>query len=142
MKFALDTNVFVDAIRDPGAASAFETFLVRALPFTYLSAVVAQELRAGARTQAQAVALQRGLLDPFVRRGRVFSPSTSAFIESGRILAAIQEPSLANDALLAASCREQGITLITNDRDFRRIARFLGNWEPVRPWPTLIRARP
>jgi predicted nucleic acid-binding protein len=84
---------------------------------------------------------------PFERRGRVFAPSASAFRESGRLLADLVEregweavlsnPSLANDALLATSCRERGITLITSDRDFDRFRPFLGQWRHARPWPPL-----
>jgi predicted nucleic acid-binding protein len=44
-------------------------------------------------------------------------------------------PSLLNDALLAASCREAGITLVTNDGDFGRFAPFMKGWRPVSPWP-------
>ena len=45
MKFALDTNVFVDAFRDDTFAEALAAFLERALPTTFLSAVVVQELQ-------------------------------------------------------------------------------------------------
>ena len=48
-------------------------------------------------------------------------------------------PSLPNDALLAASCRERGITLITQDGDFDRLAPLLGHWRHVAPWPNLAR---
>jgi predicted nucleic acid-binding protein len=44
-------------------------------------------------------------------------------------------PSLANDALLAASCREHGFTLVTSDGDFDRFLPSLGRWRHARPWP-------
>ena len=145
MKFALDTNVFVDAFRDETFAGALEAFLEWALPTTFLSAVVVQELVAGARTREQARELEAAILRPFERRGRVFAPSTLAFRESGRLLAELasregwpsvpSNPSLANDALLAASCREQGCTLVTSDKDFDRFLPSLGRWRPVKPWP-------
>src|SRR6185436_479821 len=110
-------------------------FLDRALPFTYLSAVVMQELAAGARTSEVARGVQHGVFEPFERRRRVFAPSSAAFAASGRVLAAVaaregwrvfeEKPSLLNDALIAASCREQGITLITKDGDFKRLAPFV-----------------
>ena len=72
------------------------------------------------------------VFQPFERRGRVFAPSAAAFAQSGRMLAAVaaeegwqlldEKPSLLNDALIAASCREHGITLITKDADFARLA--------------------
>jgi hypothetical protein len=49
--------------------------------------------------------------------------------------AVLSNPSLGNDALLAASCREGGITLITSDRDFDRFRPLLGQWRHARPWP-------
>lgn len=43
---------------------------------------------------------------------------------------------LVNDVLLAVSCREAGVTLVTgNARDFSRIARVF-RFEFVGPWPT------
>ena len=145
MKFALDTTVFVDAFRDETFAEAMAAFLERALPTTFLSAVVVQELAAGARTREQARELEASIVRPFERRGRVFAPSTRAFRESGRLLAELagregwpaihSNPSLANDALLAASCREHGLTLVTSDGDFDRFLPSLGRWRHVKPWP-------
>ena len=144
MKFALDTNVFVDAFRDETFAEALAAFLEQALPTTFLSAVVVQELAAGAHRE-QVRALESSILRPFERRGRVFAPSTLAFRESGRLLAELaaregwaaihSNPSLANDALLAASCREHGFTLVTSDGDFDRFLPSLGRWRHVKPWP-------
>lgn len=150
MKFVLDTNVFVDAFRDEAFADALSGFLEHALPWTYLSAVVVQELAAGARTPRQVRALEFSILRPFQRRGRVFAPSPDAFRESGRLLAELAgregwpavhaNPSLANDALLAASCREQGFTLVTSDGDFGRFLPSLGRWRHVKPWPPVGKA--
>ena len=147
MKYALDTNVFIDAFRDTAAEAALLTFLERALPFTFLSAVVMQELAAGARTPKQARELARSVFRPFERRHRVFAPTTAAFVSSGRLLAAVaaregwtvvrDNPSLLNDALLAASCRERGITLITEDSDFDRFTPLVGGWRHLAPWPDL-----
>ena len=143
MKYTLDTSMFIDGLRSEEAQAEVFAFLNRALPFTYLSAVVMQELAAGARS---ADVVQRGVFAPFERRRRVFAPSNAAFAESGRVLAAVaaregwqlldEKPSLLNDALLAASCREQGITLITRDGDFKRLARFVKGFRYASPWPT------
>ena len=66
-------------------------------------------------------------------------------MNSGRVLASVaakegwrlvdENPSLLNDALIAASCREQGITLITKDGNFDRIAPFLKGLRYIEPWP-------
>ena len=147
MKYALDTNIFVDGFRNEEAQAEVFVFLNRALPFTYLSAVVMQELAAGARTTDAARDVQHGIFEPFERRQRVFAPSSAACAESGRLLAAIaaregwqllnEKPSLLNDALIAASCRERGITLITRDADFRRLAPFLKGFRHAAPWPAV-----
>ena len=145
MKYALDTNIFVDGFRSEDAEAELVAFLKRALPFTFMSAVVMQELAVGARTPEAARDLQRSLFEPFERRRRVFAPSAAAFVESGRVLAAVaaregwqlvdENPSLLNDALIAASCREQGITLITKDGDFKRLTPFVKGFRHAAPWP-------
>jgi predicted nucleic acid-binding protein len=145
VKYALDTNIFIDGFRSEQAQSEVFAFLDRALPFIYLSAVVMQELAAGARTDDAARGLQEGVFQPFERRRRVFSPSAAAFAQSGRMLTAVaaeegwqlldRKPSLLNDALIAASCREHGITLITKDTDFARLAPFVRGFRYAAPWP-------
>jgi predicted nucleic acid-binding protein len=45
------------------------------------------------------------------------------------------QPSLVHDALLAASCRESGVTLITRDHDFGRFKSLLRGWRFLAPWP-------
>ena len=89
MKYALDTNIYIDTFRDPSAEAALLRFLERALPFTFLSAVVMHELAAGARTAAQRRELERSVFGPFVRRGRTFTPSAAAFVDSGRVIAGV-----------------------------------------------------
>jgi predicted nucleic acid-binding protein len=145
VKYTLDTNIFIDGLRNEEAQAEVFAFLNRALPFTYLSAVVMQELAAGARTADAARNVQRGVFAPFERRQRVFAPSRAAFAASGRVMAAVnaregwqlldEKPSLLNDALIAASCREQGITLITRDGDFTRLAPLVKGFRYAAPWP-------
>ena len=145
MKYTLDTNIFIDGFRSEEAQAEVFAFLSRALPFTYLSAVVMQELAAGAGTAEAARGLRRRIFEPFERRRRVFAPSPAAFVESGRVLAAVaaregwqvldENASLLNDALIAASCREQGVTLVTKDGDFKRLASFMKGLRYIAPWP-------
>jgi predicted nucleic acid-binding protein len=144
-KYVLDTNLYIDAIRDPLQERALERFLERNAPMTYMSAVVMQELRAGAVTDAQAKALQDGIFDSFERRNRVAAPSAIAFKECGRILAAMfrqdgvafkERPrSLVNDILIAITCRESGFTLLTADGDFETIRPHLRGFTHLPPWP-------
>lgn len=144
-KYTIDTNVYLDSFRDAMQADALKAFLVGRLPETLLHAVVMQELRVGARTPEAAAALQADVFDPFERRGRAFAPSVAAFKECGRVLADLitkngleygrAKLSLANDVLIATSCREQGIAVITNDRDFEMIRRHVKGLRVVAPWP-------
>lgn len=146
-KFTLDSNIFIDALRVPAELAALKSFLERALPVSYLSAVVVQELEAGATSRAQAGLIADQLVAPFARRNRLLAPSADAWVRSGRVLRELQrghrEPlrqSLGNDAVLACACREEGITLITRDRGFRRIRRYVAGLQLARPYPAL-RAR-
>jgi hypothetical protein len=91
VKYALDTNIFIDGFpeRRPAQAEVF-AFLNSALPFTYLSAVVMQELAAGARTAQAARDVQRGVFEAIRTGGSVCSRLLPPlFVESGRVLAAI-----------------------------------------------------
>jgi predicted nucleic acid-binding protein len=144
VKYALDTNIFVDALRSDESAAKLDSFLNRMIGVTFLSAVVIQELRAGADSARRRRHVERAVFRPFERRGRVFAPSTSAF-NSGRLLEELARRkgadfvranrSLANDALLAASCRERAITLISRDKAFECFQPSLGRWRAVAPWP-------
>lgn len=144
-KYILDTNLYIDAIRDPEKEKALDTFLERNAPVTYMSAVVMQELRAGAVTDAQASALDKGIFEVFERRRRLIAPSVAAFKECGRVLAAQfrkdgvpfkERPrSLVNDILIALTCRENGVTLLTNDGDFKIIRPHLRGFSFLPAWP-------
>jgi predicted nucleic acid-binding protein len=144
-RYVLDTNLYIDAIRDPVKEQALDSFLERNAPATYMSAVVVQELHAGAVTDAQARALDKGIIGVFERRQRVVGPSASAFKECGRILAALfrqdgvsfkERPrSLINDILIAVSCRESGFTLLTDDGDFKMIRPHVRGFAYLPPWP-------
>src|SRR6202789_3544169 len=86
-KYILDTNVYIDAVRDAAKEGALDAFLERNAPVTYMSAVVMQELRTGAVTAAQASGLDKGILGVFERRVRVAALSWAAFKGCCRILA-------------------------------------------------------
>jgi predicted nucleic acid-binding protein len=147
VKYALDTHIFIDGFRSDESQAAVFAFLNSALPFTFLSAVVMQELAAGARTTQAARGVEQGVFEPFERRRRVFTPSSTAFAESGRVIATVaaregwqlldDNPSLLNDALIAVSCREQGITLITRDGDFKRLSPLVKGFRYAAPWPAM-----
>ena len=144
-KYALDTQLFINAFRDPVANDVLQRFHRAFAPFEHLSVVVAQELRAGVTQDRDRKALERHVLNVFERAGRTFAPSASAWHRSGDLLSdmARQEgleiarlsKSFANDVLLALSCREAGCVLVTdNEQDFHRIRRFV-RFNFVKPWP-------
>jgi predicted nucleic acid-binding protein len=144
-KYVLDTQLFIDAFRDPVANEALQRFHRAFSPFEHLSVIVAQELRAGLRQPGDRKVLERNVLRVFERAGRTITPSPDAWHRSGDLLSdmAKQEgleiarvsKAFANDLLLALSCRESGCVLVTeNDRDFSRIRRFI-SFEYVKPWP-------
>lgn len=144
-KYTVDTNLWVAAFRDPAANAALRLFHTAFAPFEYLTAVVAQELRAGAQAPAAVQALTAGVLEPFGRRGRVLTPSYAAWLTAGEVLARLAAKerlelarvpkSFLNDVLLAATCREAGVVLVTaNERDFARIRGVLA-FDYVGPWP-------
>lgn len=145
VRYVLDTNLFIDAFRDPAENEALQRFHAAFGPFELLSAVVAHELRAGVQSPADGRQLDRYVLAPFVRRGRMVVPAFRTWIRAAEALAALAKReglkvaeytrSFANDLLIAASCREVGATLVTrNDRDFTRIQTAL-SFRFVPPWP-------
>jgi predicted nucleic acid-binding protein len=144
-KYVLDTSLFIEGFRDPVRNAELQRFHAQFAPFEYLSAVVVQELRAGARTTADLRNLEHHVLEVFARRGRIVVPSGWAWAESGDVLGTIARreglalsrlsKSFGNDVLLALSCREAGLVLVTEDRrDFERIAQ-ISEFDFVNPWP-------
>jgi predicted nucleic acid-binding protein len=145
-KYALDSNCYIEAARNPAARAALETFTAREAPRLYLSAVVAGELRAGARSPRDRRQLEEQVLAPFVRRGRILTPSGAAWDAFGLTLSRLREKrsldlasiprSFVFDILIAFSCREAGVVLITrNAQDMERI-RSVFQFEFVAPYPT------
>jgi predicted nucleic acid-binding protein len=144
-KFVLDTNCFIDASRTDAGADAFTEFCARAAPGLYLSSVVAAELRAGAGNPGERRTLDRQVLLPYLRRGRVVNPSAAAWQGLGNTLAHLVEDeglvlgevrrSFIFDILVAWSCREIGAVLVSrNVRDLSRIAKVF-TFEFRTPYP-------
>ncbi|MGH7616575.1 MAG: type II toxin-antitoxin system VapC family toxin [Gemmatimonadaceae bacterium] len=142
--FALDTNVYIDALRNRGELGELKTFLSRYGSRVWLLGVVATELAAGALSAEQARAVD-SLIHPYASRDRVLGASFSACRQAGRVLAALAmrervrvstaARSLTNDVLLAASCREAGVVLVTrNVRDFSKIRTHLAGFRFAAPW--------
>ncbi len=144
-KFVLDTNLYVRAFRSKDGAKDLERYFSEFTPNTYVSSVVMHELLVGASTTAKARQVREDLLGPLTRAGRVITPSHSAWEQAGSAIAVMARSearelrsvpkSLVNDFLLAASCRESGTTLVTdNTADFDLIRKYLRH-EHMAPWP-------
>ena len=144
-KFVLDTNCFVDASRGDAEAASLAEFSAWAAPGLYLSTVVAAELRAGAGSARNRRTLERQILSPYIRRGRLVNPSPAAWETLGTTLAALVEEeglvlrevrrSFVFDILIARSCREIGATLVSrNSADLSRIAKVF-SFDFVAPYP-------
>jgi predicted nucleic acid-binding protein len=147
--FVLDANCFVDASRATADAEAFAEFCAWAAPRLHLSTVVAAELRAGTARPADRNQLERRVLSPYVRRGRLVNPSPAAWAALGTTLAALVERdglvlrdvrrSFVLDILIAWSCREIGAVLVSrNTGDLTRIASIF-SFDFVPPFPTRSR---
>lgn len=130
MKVVLDSNILIEFFRDPSRREAFERKAQR--PLLFLSSVVAMELWAGCRTTSHRSALA-AFCKPFEKAGRVIAPDHAACIESGQVLAQLQDEGLArdhlrsitNDVLIAVTAARAGVVVITrNTRDFSKIAKF------------------
>ncbi len=126
-----DTNVWLRWLRaraTTGLADRGDRLRV------YLSAIVLQELWAGARDRREALDLDR-IHDLARQAGKLVTPPAAAWILSGQALAALAAKrhlgsarlwTLRNDVLFAASAVLLGATVLTeNIRDFTVIAGVL-----------------
>lgn len=144
-KFVLDTSLYIRATRAEAANEELEAFSASHAPFLYMHSVVAAELLAGAVHPDLEHRTQTRFIAPFEATGRVITASHEAWKRAGRTIAQLVRTgklspagvarSFMNDCLIAASARENGFTLITeNARDFEMIKRVLP-LDFVPPWP-------
>lgn len=139
--YTLDTNVYIAALRDRARLDRLSRYLVRAGPRLRLHAVVAMELRAGAKNRGQAEAVD-ALVKPYEQRDRVLVPSFDAYTQAGRVLADLSTyeryvqgdwgSALSIDVIIATSCREAHTVLVTeNVKHFAAIQRQLRGFRYV-----------
>jgi predicted nucleic acid-binding protein len=127
----LDSTIYISALRK-GAAGARELDALTAGLTLWLSAVVLQELYAGAREK------DRHVLELLERRmsevDQIVVPDLGDWVRAGKILAllagqygyeAIGRSRMTNDALIAVSAARLGIIVITENKGgFSRLAEF------------------
>ncbi|MFL5541813.1 MAG: type II toxin-antitoxin system VapC family toxin [Longimicrobiaceae bacterium] len=144
-RYVLDTSLYIRATRTDVGNDELQAFSSSHAPFLYLHSVVAGELLAGAGRPSLEERTQARFIAPFEATGRVVVPTHEAWKRAGRAIAQLVRAgrlspngivrSFMNDCLIAASAREHGFTLVTeNARDYELIATVLPvSFTP--PWP-------
>jgi len=125
----LDTNLYMGWLN----RGLYPELMVGPGLVRYLAAVVAMELRIGARTLPARRALDK-LLRAYHASRRIVVPSATLYDEAGRVLRKLHEcgreirrASLVNDVLIALCARSVGATLFTGDEDHRVIQDVVGH---------------
>jgi predicted nucleic acid-binding protein len=149
-RYVLDTNLYIRATRDDEWNRALAGFVTAFAPDIYLHSVVAFELLAGALTPALQRRTHKWFIDPYQRRDRIITPRHSTWVRAAGALSRLVATrrlspgtgvtkSFVNDCLLAASARDDGFILVTQNRlDFALLAEVLPA-EVVEPWPRVPR---
>jgi predicted nucleic acid-binding protein len=146
VRYVLDTNVHIRAMRDVAARSELASWQRVMAPRLYQHAVVVAELLVGAPDAAAWRRWHERWVLPAERVGRVLVPDRPAWLRASRIVVRLAEngaiergrvkAGFFNDCLLAASAREQGFTLVTwNRADFDMISRVEPALRAVTPFP-------
>ncbi|MBI2150193.1 MAG: type II toxin-antitoxin system VapC family toxin [Acidobacteria bacterium] len=145
MKYVLDTNLYIRASREEEWNRQLISFYSVHAPFVHLHSVVAGELIAGAIRQGLQKKTHRHFLAPFEAVGRVITPSHAAWVHAGRIVATLirrgalsptgVKRSFLNDCLIAASCREHGFVLVTENLVDFGVISSVQSIRVVPPWP-------
>jgi predicted nucleic acid-binding protein len=123
----IDSNVYIHAFRDLAFGEWLRQFHYMHLPRLVLSGVVAHELLVGAANAARERWLQRGLIEPFRARRRLHVPASQTWELAATVDRRLQKQkglrsklrarSFANDILIAASARELGAIILTENLD-------------------------
>jgi predicted nucleic acid-binding protein len=121
----IDSNVYIHAFRDAAFGETLRQFHRKNLPYLVLSAVVAHELFVGAANAIRERALRRGLVEPFRMRRRPHVPVRQTWEMAAKIdlrlrkrknlESKLQTRSFGNDILIAASARELGAIVVTEN---------------------------
>ncbi len=143
MPFVFDTNVAIGAARDRVERARFNSFIRAKGGQVWLHATVWLELQVGARQEEERAALE-SFVEPFVDTNRVLVPSQDAWRQAGRVLARladehgvdVRRSSIHHDAIIAASTRERGFTVVTDNLvDFQLISPYLSKLMFAAPFP-------
>jgi predicted nucleic acid-binding protein len=144
-RYVIDTDLYVEATRNDGAAEALKEFYARSLPRVYLHSVVAQELLAGTDNPSLERLTYTLFIEPFEGARRVFTPSHTSWKRAGEVMARLVRDrklspggfkrSFVNDCVLAASAREHGFVIVTRNTEDFELIRTVEAFETREPWP-------
>lgn len=131
-KALLDTSIYIPYINQ-GITHPVLEFKARP-PVLYMSAVVMEELYAGAFDDSTKRLLDRMFIS-FQKLGRMISPDASEWQRAGKMVAALGQKHgfeqiflarLVNDILIALCARRVGAMLFTkNQKDYLRIREYI-----------------
>ena len=144
-KYVLDTNIYIYATRDAKWTDELKAFYSSHAPSIYMHSVVAGELLTGAIHPTLERFTQERLIEPFEASGRIITPGHGAWKRMGLIVARLARKkklnpsgigrSFLNDCLIAASARDHGFVIITDNlKDFELI-KTVAPVDFVPPWP-------
>ncbi len=132
VKVVLDTSIYIPYINEGVSHPVFE--LEEYIPIIYMSAVVMEELYAGAHDR-KTVRLLDKLYDTFQSLNRLIAPDAQDWQQAGKIIARMGRKygfekrflsRITNDVLIAITARKIGALVITkNKKDFSLIREFL-----------------
>jgi hypothetical protein len=132
VKVIFDTSIYIPFINQGIEYPSTELNIGK--PVYYMSAVVIEELYAGAFDNASIKLLDR-MYDTFESLGRLAVPDASGWQKAGKIIARLSQKygfedkylaKITNDVLIALSARQIGAIVVTNNaRDFLRIKEFV-----------------
>lgn len=145
VKIILDTSIYIPFINEGNAFPEFE--LKVAKPVIYMSAVVIEELYAGAFDRKSVKLLDR-MYKTFDGLGRLIAPEASDWQKAGSVVASLGKEygfekiflaKVTHDILIALSARRIGALLATyNIKDFVKIKKFVN----FKLYEGLTRTRP
>ena len=146
--YLVDSNVYIRAFREIEFGLELQAFHRGNLARLVMSAVVATELMIGAQKPDRQRALRRTLIEPFQARRRLITPMWSTWELVAQIDRGIRrqparrtrlvQRSFLHDMLIAASAREVGATIVTeNAADFELIGHHV-DIAFVPPWPAIV----
>jgi len=132
LKLILDTSIYIPFINKGIAHPAIESH--QAHPLFYLSAVVVEELYAGA-FDVPSIKLLDKLFSAFSSLDRVIAPAAVDWQHAGKIVAQLGRKygfegvflaRITHDILIALSARRIGAAILTNNvKDFVKIQEFV-----------------